>query len=187
MAKKYLVWKDRNCNGINPEWIEMTGEEFYAFISKDENKKRRFIVLNNRICEDADVIIMEANEEQYRKNKGERNHEEYLDRCAKQISTVSLSEPLYEGEELYYEDIIADETVNVEDDCIRFQGIQLLREFFMQLTDKEKDLLHLLYVENHGVKECIVARKIGVPKQSLNIKKIKIRKKLKIFLGQNGF
>lgn len=187
MAKKYLVWKDRNCNGINPEWIEMTGEEFYAFISKDENKKRRFIVLNNRICEDADVIIMEANEEEFLQFQKEYDHAKYLHRFEKQVSFVSLSEPLREGEELYYEDIIADETVNVEDDCIRLQRIQLLKTFFMQLTDEEKALLHLLYVENHGVKECIVARKIGVPKQSLNIKKIKIRKKLKKFLGQNGF
>ena len=133
MAKKYLVWKDRNCNGINPEWIEMTGEEFYAFISKDENKKRRFIVLNNRICEDADVIIMEANEEEFLRFQKEYDHAKYLYRFEKQVSFISLSEPLSEGEELCYADIIADETVNVEEDCVRLQKNKLLKEYFLKV------------------------------------------------------
>ena len=187
MAKKYLVWKDRNCNGINPEWIEMTGEEFYAFISKDENKKRRFIVLNNRICEDADVIIMEANEEEYRKNKRKRNHEEYLDRYESQILFVSLSASVYGDDSLCYEDILADDAESAEEMLLRKEKNSLLRNFFYTLSSEEQELLNWLYVRNKGVKESALARAHGIPKQTLNDQKIRIRKKLKDFLGQNGF
>lgn len=187
MAKKYLVWKDRNCNGISPEWIEMTGEEFYAFISKDENKKRRFIVLNNRICEDADVIIMEANEAEYRKNKGERNHEEYLDRYESQILFIPLSAPLFENADLCYEDILADDAEPTEELLLRKEKNSLLREFFDTLSCEEQELLDWLYVRNQGRKESVLAREHGVSKQTLNDRKMRIRKKLKIFLGQNGF
>ena len=187
MAKKYLVWKDRNCNGINPEWIEMSGEEFYAFISKEENKKRRFIVLNNRICEDADVIIMEANEAEFLRFQKEYDHAKYLHRFEKQVSIVSLSEPLREGEELRYEDIIADDKETADELLIRREKIDLLREFFYKLSSEEQEFLFWLYVRNKGRKESDLAREHGIPKQTLNDQKMRIRKKLKNFLGQNGF
>ena len=43
MANMFFVWKDPNCNGVNPEWIQMTGTEFHEFITKPENSKRTFI------------------------------------------------------------------------------------------------------------------------------------------------
>lgn len=62
MSKKYFIWKDHSCNGVNPEWIELSGSEFYQFINKPENKTRRFEVLDNRICDDADVLTFEVTE-----------------------------------------------------------------------------------------------------------------------------
>lgn len=43
MKNMFFVWKDPNWNGVKPEWIQMTGEEFYAFVTKPENKARYFI------------------------------------------------------------------------------------------------------------------------------------------------
>ena len=43
MTKKYFIWKDSECNGMNPEWIELTGEEFYKFINTPQNSGRKFI------------------------------------------------------------------------------------------------------------------------------------------------
>lgn len=185
MAKKYLVWKDRNCNGINPEWIEMTGEEFYAFISKEENKKRRFIVLNNRICEDADVIIMEANEAEFLRFQKEYDHAKYLHRFEKQVSFVSLSEPLCEGEELCYEDILADESVDVENNIIRIEKLRFLREFFLQLTDEERGFLYFLYIQNKNMSECEIAKIYHLSRKGINRKKQKIRKKFQNYVSKN--
>ena len=39
--KRYFAWKDAGCNGIDPEWIEISGEEFALL--KKENPQRRFI------------------------------------------------------------------------------------------------------------------------------------------------
>lgn len=59
MSKKYyLVWKDATCNGVNPEWIFMTGKDFYKFIKKTENKNRNFMTLDDRVCKDADIITI---------------------------------------------------------------------------------------------------------------------------------
>jgi hypothetical protein len=43
MANMFFVWKDPNCNGVNPEWIQMTGKQFHEFITRPENQKRKFI------------------------------------------------------------------------------------------------------------------------------------------------
>ncbi len=43
MANMFFVWKDPNCNGVNPEWIQMTGKQFHEFIIRPENQKRKFI------------------------------------------------------------------------------------------------------------------------------------------------
>jgi hypothetical protein len=64
MANKYFVWKDANCNGVNPEWIEMDGRTFYAFTKDPANKDRRFVRLGNEVCEEADIIYLEATYEQ---------------------------------------------------------------------------------------------------------------------------
>ena len=31
MKSIFLVWKDKNCNGENPEWIYMKENEFFEF------------------------------------------------------------------------------------------------------------------------------------------------------------
>ena len=66
MAKKFLVWKDKNCNGVNPEWLFLTGDEFYEFIQKEENKGRHFIKMPPMDKGD-DEITIEATKEEYDK------------------------------------------------------------------------------------------------------------------------
>ena len=58
MKTTYLVRKDPFCNGVNPEWQELTGQEFLAFIRLDENKKRRFIKLYSTSDDGSDGDIM---------------------------------------------------------------------------------------------------------------------------------
>ena len=43
MKSIFLVWKDKNCNGENPEWIHMTAKEFFEFKQKPENSGRKFV------------------------------------------------------------------------------------------------------------------------------------------------
>lgn len=76
MSNKYFVWKDPNCNGVNPEWIQMTSKLFKAFISEPENAKRKFI----RIPIDPDVrskgcYVLETTPDGYRKWDADRRRE----------------------------------------------------------------------------------------------------------------
>ena len=43
MKSIFLVWKDKNCNGENPEWIYMKANEFFEFKKLPENADRRFV------------------------------------------------------------------------------------------------------------------------------------------------
>ena len=37
MAKKYFIWKDPACNGMDIEWVELNGRAFYDLLKKPEN------------------------------------------------------------------------------------------------------------------------------------------------------
>lgn len=41
MANRYFIWKNHECNGINPEWVEITGSQFFSF-EKNKFIKRYF-------------------------------------------------------------------------------------------------------------------------------------------------
>lgn len=80
MSKQYYVWKNLACGGIHVEWQKLTGREFYAMVKRQENRQRRFIRLTNDICEDADIIVIEATELQYQQWRKEQNAHNYLAR-----------------------------------------------------------------------------------------------------------
>lgn len=185
--KTYLVWKNPNCNGINPEWVSMNGKEFFQFIKKAENKKRYFMCLDNRVCEDADIITMECTLEIYKEWRIQQNHERYLDRFKEGRILESMSSYIDETQDITFEEIVADETVDIEDDLIRVVKNQLLKNLFEGLTNKEKELIHFLYIENDGLSEREICRRFNIPQKTLNCRKIKVKEKLKKFLAQNGF
>ena len=55
MSKRYFRKKDPNCKAEDTEWIEMTGREYYRFVTAPENKRRFFI--------DMDDVVLESSEE----------------------------------------------------------------------------------------------------------------------------
>ena len=77
MASKYFVWKDPNCNGVNPEWIQITRNQFNLFVNEPMNIKRKFI----KVPIDPDhkskgYYIMEATLDGFRKWDAERKKAE---------------------------------------------------------------------------------------------------------------
>lgn len=188
MSKKYyLVWKDETCNGVNPEWIFMTGKDFYKFIRKPENKKRYFMTLDDRICKDADIITMECTKEKYQEWRAEKHHEEYLDKFEREHKFISINSYVPDSESMTYEEVIADESVDIEDDLMRVAKNQLLKVFFHNLKSDELELIKRLYIENNGMNESEIAIEMGLPQKTLNNRKLNLRKKLKNFLAKNGF
>ena len=79
MKTKYLIWKKPSCDGINPQWQDITGEEFYSLVSSPEAKGRYFVKLQS-INEDGSdgIIVMEATKEEYVTWRKEKDHSDYI-------------------------------------------------------------------------------------------------------------
>ena len=74
MKSIFLVWKDKNCNGENPEWIYMKANEFFEFKKLPENADRRFVQVGDKKSSlDDTVIFIEANEDLYKKSNAEQS------------------------------------------------------------------------------------------------------------------
>ena len=73
MVKKFFVWKDPSCNGKDIEWLELTGKEFFSMLKQPENRNRKFIRFGNEICADADIIVLEATQQEYIAWRQEQN------------------------------------------------------------------------------------------------------------------
>lgn len=94
MAKRFFVWADANCNGQNIEWIELTGKEFYLFISDPINKGRHIIKLTDTCFYEDDDIYIEATKEEYIKWEKEYKHSLYINRMGREINVYSIQELL---------------------------------------------------------------------------------------------
>lgn len=74
MKTIYLIWKDLSCGGVNPDWQEITGQEFYALVDSVEAKERYFIKLPSSHANGSDgAIVMEATKSDYLNWKSEKN------------------------------------------------------------------------------------------------------------------
>ena len=145
------------------------------------------MTLDDRVCKDADIITMECTRESYKEWRIQKNHEDYLDRYEQEREFISINSYIPDSESMTYEEVIADESVDIEEDLMRVVKNQLLKAFFEGLSEKEKILINNLFIENEGLTELEISKKIGIPRQTLNHQKINLRKKLKNFLSKNGF
>jgi hypothetical protein len=87
MKTTYLIWKDPSCNGIDPDWQEITGKEFLALVRSAESKNRHFIKLQSTEDDGADgAIVIEATKIDYMDWKREKNHAHYVQGFGKDVS-----------------------------------------------------------------------------------------------------
>ena len=85
MKSIFLVWKDKNCNGENPEWIYMKANEFFEFKKLPENADRRFVQVGDKKSSlDDTVIFIEANEELYKKSNAEQSRKSRISKTKKE-------------------------------------------------------------------------------------------------------
>lgn len=190
MSKQFYVWKDRNCNGVDPEWVQLTGREYFRFIKDPANKERCFVTLDNGGDSDAGVIFMEATPEEYRKWRSEyRSHIRLLKQNMEFIEQqASLDAPLVDDEETNLHDVVADESVNVADEVSNQLDLETLREALKTLSPEEMQIINAYYFQNGGENsERKLASAMSIARSTLYDRRTKILKKLKNFSGQNRF
>ena len=176
MAKKFLVWKDKNCNGVNPEWLFLTGDEFYEFIQKEENKDRLFIKMPP-IDKGEDEIIIEATKETYDKSEKERKRANYVIQEMMKFETVSVYTFADKDNADLYEKTASDEET-VEDVVEKSILIGKLHEAIKTLNEEERKIVRLYYFKDDAT-ERSVAKQLGISQPALHKKIKKILEKLK--------
>jgi len=180
MENKYFVWKDRNCNGINPEWRELTPREYYAFVTAPENKGRFFIDFNADCTEETSVLMMEVTAEEYADWDRRRHRFDYRQEMEKEFedSFVSLDQEVPCTEGMLFHDVVADPDISTEGDALHHVELSSLRTDLTTLTSEERKLIDLLYLNNPECKtERAIARELGLPQKTLNNRKKAVLKK----------
>ena len=182
MAKKYYAWKNANCNGHNPEWIEMNGAEFISFIRKPENKKRYFIEFFPDDPNEDGVLIETT------KSKYDEWHKENMRYLRKKetyddaYTVLSLDCEQSSGFTLY-DEIPSEE--NVEQIVLGDNQIERLLQAISFLNEEEIMLINTMYSSSKNLSEREGAEKLKIPKSTINRMKNKIFKKIKKIMGQN--
>ena len=181
MKTTYFVWKDPFCNGINPEWQELTGQEFLAFIRLDENKKRRFIKLYSASEDSSDGDIMiEATSEEYKKWRKDKDHNDWVRESNAEKGYQIVSYHAMEAEDgCFGEELLRDEDCDIEADCFKGFEIEVVRAAVASLSDEERRMVEYFFMsKNPGtVRGC--EELTGIPKSTVSRKQIALISKLK--------
>lgn len=189
MKSIFLVWKDKNCDGENPEWIHMNANEFFEFKKLPENAGRRFVrVGDKKSCPQDTVIFIEANKEIYRKSNAE--HSEYMRKVNEMkkypLKFISLDKPCGDDFSRDNHEKFSDNSREEEYILDKLQADEL-RKAIEGLTEKEKSTLEILmFALLRDMSEREAAEYFGIPQKTLNCRKQKIFEKLKKLFAQNG-
>ena len=175
MARRYFRKKDPAAQESNPEWIEMSGQEFYRFITSPAGRGCFFI--------DMEDVVIEAPKETYEEWRREQSRKNYRQNQAAKIGVKVLSLNSDEiSERGSGADVIPDETVHVEEDAILSSEIHDLHAALSQLDPVSYGLIHSYYLAEDHKTESQIAEELGVSQSAVHKQKKKILKNLKKWL-----
>ena len=181
MKTTYLIWKDPSCGGVNPEWQEISGQDFLALVRAPEHKGRRFIKLCGVSGDGGDGdVVMESTERQYAAWKKEKNCADYLRRCNKDFTVLSYHS-LESDDGGYGEELLGDTGADIEDEYLRLLDKQTLRAALAQLSEDERRLIAYLYLADEQGTERGYIELTGLAKTTVHDMKVRCLKKLKKF------
>lgn len=184
MKSIFLVWKDKNCNGENPEWIYMKANEFFEFKKLPENADRRFVQVGDKKSPlDDTVIFIEANEELYKISNAEQSRKSRTAKTKKDhpLTFISLDALRGSDEDIDNHQRYSDSKGDEEYIMGKLQ-VGEFHEVIKDLTDSERKTLHIiLFSYLHHKSERETATYFGIPQKTLNCRKQKIFEKIKKF------
>jgi len=181
MKTTYWIWKDTSCNGINPDWQELNGREFYAFVRSPEAQGRYFVRLESTEPDGSDgCIVMEATKTYYAEWRREQKHTEYLRKEAKGIEVVFYH--ALEGDDgAYGEELLEDTSQNTEEDFVESEDLRLLPQALATLTSEERQMIQYMYLSaEQGTVRGYVAL-TGIPLTTVQRRKTRVLEKLRKF------
>lgn len=120
----------------------------------------------------------EVSKETYQKYKKEHDHSKMLQKYEEEVHVFSLD--AMAAEDITGHDIIADTSVNVEEEAIHNLMLEKLREVLKGLSSDELHLIEQIYT--YGRTEREMATELGISQVAVHKQKLKVLDKLKKFL-----
>lgn len=165
--------KNPQCRPQEIEWIEMTDKEFYLFVNSPESRGRHFVDMGD--------VVLETTEEDARSYKAEQNHHYYIQAQEDGWRTQSIY--AIEGEdECSDEEVIRDDTQDVEAEAILRLERKALRAAFYQLDEESRLLIHALYLTDERKTGRDLAQERGVSQVAIHKQKKKILETIKFLV-----
>lgn len=170
MYKRYFRKKEPDCKKGESEWIEMNGKDFYRFIKMPENKNRNFIDMGD--------VVLEVTDFAAREHRAEKDHSDYLKEQEVDWRTQSIY-ALETEDGCCGEEVIADDTQDVETQVILSLEVEALRTALSLLDSQSYLIIHALYLAEDRKTERELAAEYGLSQNAINKRKKEILKKLK--------
>ena len=120
----------------------------------------------------------EVSKETYQKYKKAHDHSKMLQEYENEVHIFSLD--AMAAEDITGHDIIADTSVNVEEEAIHNLMLEKLREVLKGLSSGELHLIEQIYT--YGRTEREMATELGISQVAVHKQKLKVLDKLKKFL-----
>ena len=170
---RYFRKKDPFCQPEAIEWIEMSGGEYYRFVTDPKNKGRCFIDMGD--------VVLECTKAEYKQYKAEDDHSSYILEQQEGWSTVSLS-ILEEQEFASGEKAIVDTNPCIEEVVTQRLLLQEMQKVLRQLSMEDYLLIYELYLANPRKTVRQLSAENHVPVMTLQNRKLRIIGSLKKFL-----
>ena len=145
----------------NGDWKPLTTEEFNHFVNSPKGKDRFFINFGD--------FLIEAEEEQFREWKKDKNYTAYIKRCNEPMQVLPIFEAYCAADDCFEDDVL--EKIQKEE----------LQKSLNLLNEKERWLIEELFFIPNPKTESEIADVLGIHQSNVNRRKKNILRKLKTF------
>lgn len=173
MSKRYFRKKNPSGEADTAQWIEMSGKEYYCFVTNPANKNRYFTDMGD--------VVLECTEAEYRRYKVQDDHSRYIAEQGENWVTLSLNELEDQGKQ-NGEEIIASEA---EDVCnLAFLNIrkEALRKALRMLSKDDYCMIILKYDPRYAMTEKRIGSLFGLSQSGVSKRIGAIKNFLKKFV-----
>ena len=168
MKKRYFRKDDPLCSPDDIRWIEMTGKEYYSFVTNPENQDRYFIDMGN--------CVLECTKAEARTHISEMNHQYYIKKQrVQEIMSLSALESTCDcnGEEVIADDL--QDVFSIVSSSIEKQELLKILDY---LDSPSYHLIYELYLSPNQKTERDIAAEYGVSQTTIHKRKKKILNQL---------
>ena len=176
----YLVWKDPNCNGIKPDWIQLSQKAFHALVKSPKGKGRFFERLASTEANGSDGrFVIETTERRFKEYLKEKRHVQYLRDSNPGYTVFSYHGVEFEDEDVYGEDILRDESCDVEAECLDKLERAEVMTAVATLSEEEQEMVKFFWLSDGQGTERDYSALTGIPQKTVNDRKRRILEKLR--------